>query len=97
MSHKLLNKGRVKIFLNAVSDKGGETVYPYLESNKKHMLETAYVVHKEDLDSGKYLWSTVIGPPVTTVTVREILEQVETRTVILKIDLQGDECKVLSN
>ena len=31
MSHKMTNKGRVRILYNSISDKPGDALYPYLE------------------------------------------------------------------
>ena len=31
MSHKMTNKGRVRILYNSISDKPGDELYPYLE------------------------------------------------------------------
>ena len=31
MSHKMTNKGRVRILYNSISDKPGDQLYPYLE------------------------------------------------------------------
>ena len=31
MSHKMTNKGRVRILYNSISDTPGDTLYPYLE------------------------------------------------------------------
>ena len=72
----------------------GELLYPYLEGQHRHMAGATYLVTKEDLDSGKYKWEEVIGPPAVSVTTQNIFEHIESDTVIIKIDVEGHECKV---
>ena len=37
MSHKMTNRGKVRILYNSISDKEGEKLYPYLETQHQHM------------------------------------------------------------
>ena len=94
MSHKMTNKGKVKILYNSISDKEGEKLYPYLETQHQHMAGATYLVSKDQLDSGKYKWEEVIGPPAVSVTTRDIFEDIEASTIVIKIDVEGHECKV---
>ena len=96
MSHKMTNKGKVKILYNSISDKEGEKLYPYLETQHQHMAGATYLVSKDQLDSGKYKWEEVIGPPAVSVTTRDIFEDIKTSTIVIKIDVEGHECKVLA-
>ena len=66
MSHKMTNKGKVKILYNSISDKEGEKLYPYLETQHQHMAGATYLVSKDQLDSGKYQQSP--SPPGTYLT-----------------------------
>jgi len=95
LSHKITNKGKVKILYNSISDKQGEQLYPYLEAQHQHMAGATYLVTKEDLDSGKYKWEEVIGPPAVSVTTKDIFDQIDSDVVIIKIDVEGHECKAL--
>ena len=54
-SHRRTRKGRVRILYNAVSDKSGQLLYPYLEEKyrERGWAGATYLVSKEDLDSGK--------------------------------------------
>jgi hypothetical protein len=109
LSHKITNKGKVKILYNSirwaiiafqtyngccVSDHQGELLYPYLEAQHHHMAGATYLVTKEDLDSGKYKWEEVIGPPAVSVTSEDIFDSIDSDVVIIKIDVEGHECKV---
>ena len=94
MSHKMTNKGKVKILYNSISDKEGEKLYPYLETQHQHMAGATYLVSKDQLDSGKYKWEEVIGPPAVSVTTRDIFDDIKTGTIVIKIDVEGHECKV---
>merc|ERR1719232_1952812 len=76
MSHKMTNKGKIKILYNSISDKEGEELYPYLEGQHQHMAGATYLVSKESLDSGKYKWDEVIGPPAVSVTTRQIFNDI---------------------
>ena len=95
MSHKMTNKGKVKILYNSISDKEGEKLYPYLETQHRHMAGATYLVSKDQLDSGKYKWEEVIGPPAVSVTTRDIFDDIKASTIVIKIDVEGHECKVL--
>jgi len=97
LSHKITNKGKVKILYNSISDKPGEQLYPYLEAQHQHMAGATYLVTKEDLDSGKYKWEEVIGPPAVSVTTKDIFDQIDSDVVIIKIDVEGHECKALQH
>ena len=112
-SHKMTNKGKVKVLYNSISDKEGELLYPYLEARHRQMagkqesqsvesLDTmnlysgaTYLVTKEDLDSGKYKWEEVIGEPAVSVTTKDIFADIKSDVVIIKIDVEGHECKVV--
>jgi len=97
MSHKMTNKGKIKILYNSISDKEGEELYPYLEGQHQHMAGATYLVSKESLDSGKYKWDEVIGPPAVSVTTRQIFNDISSDVIIIKIDVEGHECKALPN
>ena len=94
MSHKMTNKGKVKILYNSISDKEGEELYPYLEAQHSHMAGATYLVTREQLDTANYKWEEVIGPPAVSVTTRDIFQQIEAKTIVIKIDVEGHECKV---
>ena len=59
------------------------------------MAGATYLVSKESLDAGQYKWDEVIGPPAVSTTTREIFESIKADTVIIKIDVEGHECKAL--
>ena len=61
------------------------------------MAGATFLVTKEDLDSGKYMWKEVIGAPVVSVTTKDIFDIIGSEVVIIKIDVEGYECKVCSN
>ena len=88
---------KVKILYNSISDKQGELLYPYLEGRHRHMAGATYLVTKEDLDSGKYKWEEVIGDPAVSVTTEDIFNEINTDVVVIKIDVEGHECKVMRN
>ena len=94
MSHKRTNKGKIKILYNSISDKQGEELYPYLETQHLHMAGATYLVTRDQLDSGKYKWEEVIGPPAVSITTRDIFEEIKAKTIVIKIDVEGHECKV---
>ena len=77
MSHKMTNKGKVKILYNSISDQQGEELYPYLEAQHSHMAGATYLVTREQLDTANYKWEEVIGPPAVSVTTRDIFQQIE--------------------
>ena len=77
-----------------ISDQPGELLYPYLEAQHHHMAGATYLVTKEALDSGKYKWEEVIGPPAVSVTTKDIFDEIKSDVVIIKIDVEGHECKV---
>ena len=58
------------------------------------MAGATYLVSKESLDSGKYKWDEVIGPPAVSVTTRQIFNDISSDVIIIKIDVEGHECKV---
>ena len=53
-----------------------------------------YLVTKASLDAGQHQWSEVVGPPAVSVTTRQIFDTISADTVIIKIDVEGHECKV---
>jgi hypothetical protein len=59
------------------------------------MAGATYLVTKEDLDSGKYLWEEVIGAPAVSITTQDIFNDMKSDVVIIKIDVEGHECKAL--
>ena len=59
------------------------------------MAGATYLVSKESLDAGKYKWEEVIGPPAVSTTTREIFDSIQADTVVIKIDVEGHECKAL--
>ena len=61
------------------------------------MAGATYIVSREDLESGRRDWSEVVGPPAQSVTSREIFDNIFTDTIIIKIDVEGNECKVDNN
>jgi len=97
LSHKITNKGKIKILYNSISDQPGELLYPYLEAQHHHMAGATYLVTKESLDSGQYKWEEVIGPPAVSVTTKDIFEDIKSDVVIIKIDVEGHECKALQH
>ena len=42
---------------------------------------------------GKYSWENVVAPPAVSVTTREIFDTIKADTVVIKIDIEGYECK----
>ena len=58
------------------------------------MAGATYLVTKEDLNTGKYKWEEVIGAPAVSVTTKEVFDIIKSDIVIIKIDVEGHECKV---
>ena len=85
----------MRILKRIFSDRQGEALYPYLEAQHQHMAGATYIVSKDDLDSGKYKWEEVIGPPAVSVTTEDIFEDIDSDVVIIKIDVEGHECKAI--
>ena len=42
---------------------------------------------------GKYSWENVVAPPAVSGTTREIFDTIKADTVVIKIDIEGYECK----
>ena len=59
------------------------------------MAGATYLVTKEALDSRVYSWDQVIGPPAVSTTTAEIFREIAADTIIIKIDVEGHECKAL--
>ena len=71
--------------------------YPHGVPQAQHqnMAGATYLVSKESLDAGQYKWEEVIGPPAVSTTTREIFDSIKADTVVIKIDVEGHECKAL--
>ena len=71
--------------------------YPHCatQAQHQHMSGATYLVSKESLDAGEYKWEEVIGPPAVSTTTREIFDSIKANTVVIKIDVEGHECKAL--
>jgi hypothetical protein len=92
LNHKITNKGKMKILYNSISDQQSKLLYLYLEAGHQQMAGATYLVTKEDLDSGKYLWEEVIGAPAVSITTMDIFKEIKSD---VKIDVEGRECKAL--
>jgi len=80
---------RVKILYNSVSDTYIR-MYPY-QPDESNAGGTVMKTEKEMKDE----WLKPSGPVLTSVTMADILNIVEEVTVIIKIDIEGYECKAL--
>lgn len=98
-SARLTGKGQIRLVYNSVNDEAGIELYPYLEQTHRdrNMAGATYLVTKEDLDSGKKDWNMVVAPKVISVTTEMLLADIQADTVIIKIDIEGYECKALGN
>ena len=65
------------------------------QAQHQHMAGATYLVSKESLYAGQYKWDEVIGPPAVSTTTREIFDSIQADTVVIKIDVEGHECKAL--
>ena len=72
-----------------------ETLYP-MTLNEKNQGGTNLLT-KDQMESGNYDKSKISAPPVDTVTTLEILKWINTKQIIMKIDIEGFECKVIYN
>ncbi len=81
------NLHHVDLIYNGLSDKY-ETLYPY---NGGWWLLTLEELKK------KGLGSEPLPDPMHTVLLEDVLATVATKTVVIKIDVEGMECKVLKN
>ena len=88
MSHQL------ETFLFCFSDHH-ETLYP-MTLNEKNEGGTNLLT-KNLMENGNYDKSKISAPPVDTVTTLEILKWINTKQIIMKIDIEGFECKVIYN
>jgi len=102
-SHLRTGKGKVRILYNSISNVQGEQLYPYLEARHRHMAGATYLVSRDALDSARvaddgirYTWEEVIGPPAVSVTTADVFATIEAKVVIIKIDVEGHECKALT-
>jgi len=98
-SMKLTGKGHIRLVYNSVNDQAGIELYPYLsqEYRKAQQAAATYLTTKESLDSGEKDWKLVVAPKVVSVTTEMLLADIKEDTVILKIDIEGYECKALGN
>jgi len=97
-SAKMIGKTKdIKIVYNSINDKEGIELYPYLEQEHRDIKQAGrtYLVSKDMLDSKEKDWNLIVAPAVTSVTTRMILKEIEAPTVIIKIDIEGYECKAL--
>ena len=62
---------------------------PFVEDPKKNPGSIQFV-KKEDIKN-----ATVLGPPTLTVTLPQILRTIPQGTIIMKMDIQTHECRVL--
>jgi len=79
----------VRIVYNSVSNEH-MTLYPFRDdpSNQgRTMMKTAEQMEKNNL--------TASSPPIHSVTMQEIFSLIQAATIILKIDIEGYECKAL--
>jgi len=81
---------RVKLIQNAVNDEK-ISLYPWVQipTNEGYVV---FLTEEEAASKPAYQ----IGMPVSSVTFEEILETIPEETVVLKIDIEGAECKVLT-
>jgi len=96
-STKMTGKGDIKLVYNSVNDRAGIELYPYLSQGYRDAKQAGatYLTSKESLDSGEKDWNLVIAPAVKSITTEMLLADIEEETVILKIDVEGYECKAL--
>jgi len=90
------NRQYVKLLNNPVSDEHNSYV-PIIDAyfNNDQLMNpggTRLIPEESYTESGEY---TVVGPTVTSVTFLDLLEFIGKKTVIVKIDTEGFECKIL--
>lgn len=81
----------VRLLNNPVSDKK-EALFPVNDAGGSNPGATRLV--PVQLFTGG---ATIVGPPVTSTTLLDLLNFINTKTVIVKLDVEGYECKVLHN
>jgi len=88
-------ENKVTLLHNAISD-SHETVYPvqFDSVSDPHTNPGSLRVtgHEDMVLANK----TALGPPVESCTLLDILNIVQAKTVIIKMDIQGHECKALT-
>ena len=86
------NQGEVTLVHNAVTDVSGEVVVPGRDrggADPGHNPGSKMAVAREQLGEAQAL-----GPPVTTVTLTDLMRLAPAPTYIIKMDIQGRDCQV---
>jgi len=83
------NRDYVELIYNAISDKY-ETLYPYTHNKKNEMATTMFT--KEQIDEMNVVTEI---PPLMSIRLEDIVNYIDSDIIILKIDIEGYECKAL--
>ena len=86
------HQGEVTLVHNAVTDVSGEVVVPGRDTggaDPGHNPGSKMAVAREQLGEAEAL-----GPPVTTVTLTDLMRLAPAPTYIIKMDIQGRDCQV---
>jgi len=86
--------GQITLINNAVSDEN-EVVIPYNQIEANEGMVT--MVNEEQYDNLTDQQKLQTLPGILTVTLNQLLNHIDEDTVILKVDVEGFECKVLNN
>jgi len=86
----------VRQILNAVSDEK-MSLYPWNQNNPTNEGGLVWLSEEDKLGFGKDIPAEQLGAPTQSVTFKELLDIIEEDTIIIKLDVEGAECKVLSN
>jgi len=81
-------ENNVTLIHNVVSDKR-EELFPYTQD--PHNQAWTVFLKKEEINGRK------VDEPLMSVTLDQILDIIPVETIILKLDVEGSECKVLTN
>ena len=105
-SLSLINRqSSTRLIYNSVSD-GYETLYPHTPPNLltnpgATAMKTWQQVQEENITITLVIFRisdrvllTTYQPPIESVKLRDILDIIPSKTIILKIDIEGYECKV---
>jgi len=85
--------GNIKFIHNAISFKH-EIVFGInqIDENNQGAMAAIRAVEVEEQN----LWNDIRGEAMTTITLQDLLDSLTENTVIVKIDIEGDECWVLT-
>ena len=88
------HQGEVTLVHNAVTDVSGEVVVPGRDrggADPGHNPGSKMALARDQLGE-----APALGPPVTTVTLTDLMSVAPAPTYIIKMDIQGRDCQVIT-